>query len=79
MSEQREQELSGATVLLTGVTGFVGSELARQLLQLGAHVRCPIRSSPDSDRIKALGQAFSGLPGSISFVVRATILLLVQR
>lgn len=68
MSEQREQELSGATVLLTGVTGFVGSELARQLLQLGAHVRCPIRSSPDSDRIKALGQAFSGLPGSISFV-----------
>ncbi|GLC66025.1 hypothetical protein PLESTF_000373700 [Pleodorina starrii] len=65
---QTGDEMDGITVLLTGVSGFVGSELARQLLQAGAHLRCPVRCPLDSPRLTLLKEAFAGLPGSITFL-----------
>jgi dihydroflavonol-4-reductase len=40
--------LRGATVLVTGATGFIGSHLAERLLSEGARVRCLVR--PTSSR-----------------------------
>jgi hypothetical protein len=68
-----EDQMNGTTVLLTGVTGYVGSELARQLLQAGAHLRCPVRCALDSPRLSALKEAFEGLPGTITFLVSGFI------
>ncbi|GIL77153.1 hypothetical protein Vretimale_3165 [Volvox reticuliferus] len=60
--------MEGRTVLLTGVTGYVGSELARQLLEARAHLRCPVRCRLNSPRLSSLKRAFDTLPGTITFV-----------
>ncbi|PNG93945.1 hypothetical protein TSOC_015304, partial [Tetrabaena socialis] len=62
------ESYEGAEVLLTGVTGFVGSEIARQLLELKAHLRCPVRGPADAPRLVELKRAFEGLPGELTFV-----------
>lgn len=66
--------MEGTTVLLTGVTGFVGSELARQLLQAGAHLRCPVRCALNSPRLEKLRAAYSGLPGTLTFLVNSLLI-----
>lgn len=68
-SAQLASELKGANVLLTGITGFVGSELARQLLELGAHIRAPTRWPIDSPKLAELKKNFDGLAGDVTFVV----------
>ncbi|KAG2436550.1 hypothetical protein HYH02_011487 [Chlamydomonas schloesseri] len=67
-SAQLASELKGSKVLLTGITGFVGSELARQLLELGAHVRAPTRWPIDSPKLAELKRNYDGLPGDVTFV-----------
>ncbi len=43
------------TVLLTGATGFIGSHLARRLLEDGHRVRCLVRAATDSTALALRG------------------------
>ena len=77
MSEQQQQqqpqrvEHKGSKVLVTGVTGFVGSHVAQQLLIHGYQVRGTVRSTADEakmDKLRGqiisaqLNQEYSNLP-----------------
>lgn len=73
-SKQLDSEMEGKVALLTGITGYVGSELARQLLAASAHLRCPVRCPLDSPRLSSLRTSFASLPGTITFLVRTWLL-----
>jgi nucleoside-diphosphate-sugar epimerase len=42
-------------IYITGATGFIGSRLARKLLERGEQVRCLVRSPQKADTLQALG------------------------
>ena len=45
MTHVKNDSLRGATVLVTGATGFIGSHLVDRLLAEGANVRCLVRAT----------------------------------
>ncbi|MGH9719243.1 MAG: NAD-dependent epimerase/dehydratase family protein [Bryobacteraceae bacterium] len=53
------ERLRGQTILITGATGFIGSHLAKRLVDAGAHVRCLVRSG------KALPEGMVAVPGDL--------------
>lgn len=57
MSEHLPEERvgSGATVFLTGATGFIGSRVARQLSERGYRLRCLVRPSSDTKDLERAG------------------------
>lgn len=64
-------EPAGTTVLVTGVTGFIGLHCARELLARGFRVRGTLRRRVREARIRELlGEALEGDPGPrLSFAV----------
>lgn len=64
----RKAAISMKTATVTGATGFVGSELVRQLLDRGYRVKATCRCAPDSPRLAPLMHAADGAPGSLEFV-----------
>lgn len=51
---------SGATIAVTGATGFIGSHIVAQLLAAGFHVRAVVRNPNDAEKIAHL----TTLPGA---------------
>lgn len=62
------------TATVTGATGFVASELVRQLLERGYHVKATCRCATDSPRLASLLRAAEGGPGTLQLVQVGTIL-----
>jgi len=65
----KSDDLTGATVLVTGVGGFLGGHIAKQLLARGYRVRGSVRRIDACDRIRS--QLCTDAParaGEISFV-----------
>ncbi|KAK9832246.1 hypothetical protein WJX74_004118 [Apatococcus lobatus] len=58
---------SRATVCVTGGTGFVASELIKQLLEKGYAVKATVRDPQDGAKLQHLKALADGLPGSLSF------------
>lgn len=58
---------SRATVCVTGGTGFVASELIKQLLEKGYTVKATVRDPSDGEKLHHLKALAEGLPGSLSF------------
>ncbi|KAK9863563.1 hypothetical protein WJX84_008634 [Apatococcus fuscideae] len=58
---------SRATVCVTGGTGFVASELIKQLLEKAYTVKTTVRNPDDDEKLLHLKALAEGLPGSLSF------------
>ena len=58
---------SRATVCVTGGTGFVASQLIKQLLEKGYTVKATVRDPTDDSKLHHLKALAEGLPGSLSF------------
>lgn len=43
------------TIFLTGATGFIGSRLARRYAERGDRVRCLVRTSSETEELRAIG------------------------
>ncbi len=54
MAHPPPPQLSGATVLVTGATGFVGAAVARRLVDAGAIVRALVRPTSDRRNLEGL-------------------------
>jgi GDP-D-mannose dehydratase len=54
------------TVVVTGATGFVASELVKQLLEKGYTVRGTIRSLQNESKVQHLRRLDQALPGSLT-------------
>lgn len=54
------------TAVVTGATGFVATELVKQLLNKGYNVRGTVRSASDTTRLEALLALGKALPGQFS-------------
>ena len=69
-----QAEQKNSRVLVTGVTGFVGAHVARQLLLHGYKVRGTVRNAADEAKLTKLRQEilgtdlFSGPPPELEFV-----------
>ena len=46
---------NGRLVFLTGATGYIGSRLARRLVERGDRIRCLVRASSDTSALEELG------------------------
>lgn len=55
------------TAVVTGATGFVASELVKQLLGKGYNVRATVRSLADPSRVDHLVTLGKALPGNLQF------------
>eukprot|EP00877_Chromochloris_zofingiensis_P011157 jgi/Chrzof1/6295/Cz18g00160.t1 len=53
------------TACVTGATGYVASELVKQLLERGYNVKATIRCPPDSPKVKHLVKLPERLPGKL--------------
>lgn len=53
------------TVLVTGASGFVATELIRQLLVKGYNVRGTVRSLADAGKVEHLQRLGEALPGQL--------------
>jgi nucleoside-diphosphate-sugar epimerase len=57
------------TILVTGITGFIGLHCARELLEHGYHVRGTLRDASRSEKTrKTLEKAVPGCSSSLSFI-----------
>ncbi len=56
-----------ATVCVTGGTGFVASQLIKQLLEKAYTIRVTVRDPEDDSKLHHLKALAEGLPGSLSF------------
>jgi nucleoside-diphosphate-sugar epimerase len=51
--------------VVTGATGFVGTELVKQLLERGWTVRATVRDASDAKRVEPLLRLAAALPGAV--------------
>ena len=51
--------------VITGASGFVGSEITKQLLERGYTVRATVRSLTDTDKVEHLKRLADALPGTL--------------
>jgi nucleoside-diphosphate-sugar epimerase len=56
------------TCVVTGATGFVGTELCKQLLERGWNVRACVRDTSNARRVEPLLRLAAALPGSLQLV-----------
>lgn len=54
--------------VVTGATGFVGSELVKQLLERGWCVRACVRDTSNAHRVEPLLRLAAALPGTLQLV-----------
>ena len=59
---------SERTATVTGATGYVASELIRQLLERGYRIKATVRCAPDDPRLAPLLRAAEGSEGSLELV-----------
>ena len=68
LGDVRDRTLEPSTpVLVTGANGYVGSWVARRLLELGCEVRATVRDPADPARIRHLRAIAARSPGTLSF------------
>ena len=56
------------TCVVTGATGYVGTELVKQLLERGWNVRAAVRDTSNARRVEPLLRLAAALPGSLQLV-----------
>ena len=56
---------SAAVVAVTGVSGYIGSEIVKQLLEKGYTVRGTVRSTSNTAKVQHLLKLFDALPGKL--------------
>ena len=56
------------TVVVTGATGFVASELVKQLLEKGYTVRGTVRSLQNESKVQHLKRLGKALPGRLTLL-----------
>ena len=54
-----------STVAVTGATGYLGSELVKQLLQKGYNVNATVRDPGNQGQVQHLVKLGEALPGSL--------------
>ncbi len=54
-----------STALVTGATGYLGSELVKQLLQKGFSVHATVRAPDDKKAVQHLTNLAEALPGNL--------------
>lgn len=69
---------SGRRVLLTGATGFIGSQVARALLEAGCSVHALVRSGADTSRIDGLVEGLSLVEGALVTLTDPGVLEVIQ-
>lgn len=58
--------LMAYTAVVTGAAGYLGSELTKQLLERGWHVRGTVRDTSDAQRVGHLHRLAAALPGTLA-------------
>lgn len=53
--------------VVTGASGYVASQVVRELLEVGYHVHATVRSTKDLSKVSHLQKLEAALPGKITF------------
>ena len=53
--------------VVTGASGYVASQVVRELLEVGYHVHATVRSTKDLSKVSHLQKLEAALPGKLSF------------
>ena len=53
--------------VVTGSSGYVASQVVRELLEVGYHVHATVRSTKDLSKVAHLQKLEAALPGKITF------------
>ncbi|KAL3141742.1 hypothetical protein ABBQ32_004424 [Trebouxia sp. C0010 RCD-2024] len=61
-----KQKEGAYTAVVSGASGFIGTELVKQLLEKGYNVRGTVRSTSNTDKIQHLTKLAEALPGTLS-------------
>lgn len=67
--------MSQKLVLVTGITGFIGAHVAKQLLQAGYHVRGTVRSMEKANELVRLNPDFKD---EVEFVIVKELSILMH-
>ena len=53
--------------VVTGASGYVASQVVRELLEIGYHVHATVRSTKDLSKVEHLQKLAAALPGELTF------------
>ena len=56
-----------STAVVTGASGYVASQVVRELLEIGYHVHATVRSTKDLAKVDHLQKLAVALPGELTF------------